>query len=84
MYWRKYRTLFYIAQTYGLSEAAVSRTIQSQSPGEKFLLGQSRTVLLPLWKERSVVEHVIGSRKIFRILSERFRTKPGSQKAAGN
>ena len=29
MYWREYRTQFHIAQTYGLSEAAVSRTIRA-------------------------------------------------------
>jgi len=28
MYWREYRTEFHIAQSYGLSEAAVCRTIQ--------------------------------------------------------
>jgi hypothetical protein len=29
MYWREYRTQFHIAQTYGLSEACVSRTIRA-------------------------------------------------------
>ncbi len=29
MYWREYRTEFHIAQTYGLSEATVSRTIRA-------------------------------------------------------
>ena len=29
MYWREYRTQFHIAQTYGVSEAAVSRTIRA-------------------------------------------------------
>ena len=29
MYWREYRTQFHIAQTYGLSEAAVSRTLRA-------------------------------------------------------
>ncbi len=28
MYWREYRTEFHIAQSYGISEAAVCRTIQ--------------------------------------------------------
>jgi len=28
MYWREYRTEFYIAQSYGISEATVCRTIQ--------------------------------------------------------
>ncbi len=28
MYWREYRTQFHIAQTYGVSEATVSRTIR--------------------------------------------------------
>lgn len=28
MYWREYRTEFYIAQSYGISEAAVCRTIK--------------------------------------------------------
>ena len=28
MYWREYRTQYHIAQTYGLSESAVSRTIR--------------------------------------------------------
>jgi hypothetical protein len=28
MYWREYRTEFHIAQTYGVSEATVSRTIR--------------------------------------------------------
>ena len=28
MYWREYRTQFHIAQTYGISESAVCRTIQ--------------------------------------------------------
>lgn len=28
MYWREYRTQFHIAQTYGVSESAVCRTIQ--------------------------------------------------------
>jgi hypothetical protein len=28
MYWREYRTEFHIAQSYGISEAAVSRTIR--------------------------------------------------------
>jgi len=28
MYWREYRTEFHIAQSYGLSEASVCRTIQ--------------------------------------------------------
>ena len=28
MYWREYRTEFHIAQSYGISEATVSRTIQ--------------------------------------------------------
>jgi hypothetical protein len=29
MYWREYRTQFHIARTYGLSEAAVSRTVRA-------------------------------------------------------
>ena len=29
MYWREYRTQFHIAQTYDVSEAAVSRTIRA-------------------------------------------------------
>lgn len=29
MYWREYRTQFHIAQTYGLSEASVSRTLRA-------------------------------------------------------
>ena len=48
MYWREYRTQFHIAQAYGISEAAVCRTIQKvenvliksgqfQLPGKKTL-----------------------------------------------
>ena len=33
MYWREYRTQFHIAETYGVSEATVSRTIKKVEDG---------------------------------------------------
>ena len=43
MYWREYRTEFHIAQTYGISEAAVCRTIRKVED----VLVRSKTFRLP-------------------------------------
>jgi Helix-turn-helix of DDE superfamily endonuclease len=43
MYWREYRTEFHIAQTYGISEAAVCRTIRKVED----VLVRSRKFRLP-------------------------------------
>ena len=43
MYWREYRTEFHIAQSYGISESAVCRTIQKVED----VLVQSKQFRLP-------------------------------------
>jgi hypothetical protein len=43
MYWREYRTEFHIAQSYGISESTVCRTIKKVED----LLGRSRKFRLP-------------------------------------
>jgi hypothetical protein len=47
MYWREYRTYAHIGQTYGLSESAVCRTIQTVEDA----LMRSRQLTLPGKKE---------------------------------
>jgi hypothetical protein len=44
MYWREYRTEFHIAQSYGLSESTVCRTIQKI---ENALVSSGRKALQP-------------------------------------
>lgn len=59
MYWREYRTQFHIAQTYGLSEAAVSRTIRAVEDAltrcGHFTLPGKKTLTQSQWQVQVVV-----------------------------
>ena len=55
MYWREYRTEFHIGLTYGLSEAAVCRTIQKVEN----VLSQSQQFHLPDKQKLTASETVI-------------------------
>jgi len=59
MYWREYRTQFHIAQSYGVSEATVSRTVRKV---EKLLI-QSGRFSLPgrkaLYDTDTVIEVIV-------------------------
>lgn len=89
-YWRECRTYAHIAQTYGLSESAVCRTVHTVEnallrSGE-FTLPDKKSKLHPLTREqkagnrqlsseRFVVEHITRGLKIFRILAGCYRTR---------
>jgi len=59
MYWREYRTQFHIAQSYGVSEATVSRTVRKV---EKLLIESGRFSLpgrKALYDPNTVIEVIV-------------------------
>jgi hypothetical protein len=71
-YWREYRTLFHLATSWGLHEKG--RTPQKK-PHKSELTDEQKQANRELARRRVIVEHVIRSLKIFRILAERYRNR---------